>query len=209
MRSRLRTEGRGRRPCPPGSAPETAMGSIEPRLLREHTGWLVKSFGIRLHDGCPEGEGSDECRSPAVAQWKGRSDYIKYRQSPISPTAVPPIMTTVPALPPIRAPPRTPTPPTIIIAVFCEFAPDSAARTNGRRAVVSGAIETAFVHDGALLNDGVWRTTVGDVADTNAADAASCDVSRAGEAPGLLCATSGVARSNTAIAVVRLRRCVT
>jgi hypothetical protein len=112
---------------------------------------------------------------------------------------------TVPEWPPMIPPTIRPEAPTIISALFSGVDPDS-MRTAVRCGSLTAAIDVAFVHDDVGAVDGA-RSMMGvdGTIEDGATGAPRTVVSESGE---LFCATSGVATSNTAIAVATLRRWV-
>jgi hypothetical protein len=114
-------------------------------------------------------------------------------------------MMAVPARPPTIAPTRTPAPPTIIIALFSGVDPDSIRRTAAGCGASTRAADVAFVHDGVGAADGTRSMTTADA--TTEDDPAGATSTVVSGLVGLVCAVSGAAMSNTAIAVVTLRRC--
>jgi hypothetical protein len=112
-------------------------------------------------------------------------------------------MMTVPALPPTIEPTSRPAPPTSIIAVFFELE-ESNGRTVDGCGILTGATVITFIHERVGSAGGARSMMAGDgTTEDNGAGALSTVVS--GRVV-LLCAMSGAATKNTAIAVARLRR---
>jgi hypothetical protein len=97
-------------------------------------------------------------------------------------------------------------PPTTISVVFSHVDPELNARTLAVRASGTDATDVALVHDDIEFDgDGERSTIVVTVArDGNTAGELSANVSGATGVLGALCATSGVTRSNSAIAMALL-----